>query len=409
MTSSNELAAASQRQDPARGLVSSPVLEPVERMLATHPSKVIRDLAADQPPRLFRALHAAYYLHLPNTEDSETVFAEPYELLYKILAGGVGLDVEALLAVATSYRRDALGALPEQKEVARALEASRVKHVYTLEGFAASRAAFGRVVADLRDAGLLDGAPEHVQHMLRSVDLDVLHWTPVGRPQLIPAPPAAGVDKGLDDWQAGVEDRIDEYILSSSQDDRLVIGANSRLGILNWGRLREYLKCGTTVGRSPTFDGDVFNHGFSMVLGDLVTPTEKAMPEAGDCLILANEGMLLHDDRGMWLAFRPDFAASLGWTPDADRPGRWHTSRGGLAVETIYWVDGWWGRSGPAFDDTQADGHAVVLTASGFAEVAAAFGELTRHFELTRSGHDDGVEVDAVSAKRRIPVSAVEP
>ena len=89
--------------------------------------------------------------------------------------------------------------------------------------------------------------------------------------------------------------------------------------------------------------------------------------------------------------------------------GRWHTASGELAVETIYWVDGWWGRSGPAFDDTQADGHAVVLTASGLAEVAAAFGELTRHFELRRSGRDDGVEVEAVSAKRRIPVTVLEP
>ena len=388
--------------------VTPPVLEPLENMLATHSSQVIRDLAADQPSRLYRALNVAYDLQLPSTQDSWTDFVEPYEGIYKILAAGAGLDVGALLAVATKYRQDALEALPEQAAVVRALEASRAKHLYTLEGFAASRAAFGRVVADLRDAGLLDGAPEHVQHMLRSVDLDILHWPPEGRPQLIPAPPAAGVDKGLDDWQAGVEGRIDEYVVSSSHDDRLVIGATSRLGILNWGRLREDLTCGTTVGGSPPIDGKVVTQRFSMVLGDLITSTEKSMPEVGECLILANEGMLLHDDRGIWLAFRPDFAASLGWTPDADRPGRWHTSRGDLAVQTICWVDGWWGRSGPAFDDTQADGHAVVLTASGFAEVAAAFGELTRHFELTRSGRDDGVEGEAVSARRCFPIPVVE-
>ena len=388
------------------GFVMPRVLTQLESTLATHSSQVIRDLAADRPPRLHRALNLAYDLQLPTTQDSVTDLVEPYEGHYEILAAGVGLDVKALLAVATSYRQDALETLPEQADVVRALKAARAKHLYTLEGFAASRSAFGRVVADLRDAGLLDGAPAHVEHMLRSVDLIVLNWRPEGRPPLIPAPPAAGVDKGIHDWQSGVEARIDEYVVSSSRDNRLVVGARSRLGVLNWGRLREDLICGTVVGGSPPSDGKVFSHRYSMVLGDLITSTENAMPEAEERLILANEGMMLSDDSGNWLAFRPDFAAALGWTPDADRPGRWHTSRGDLAVETIYWVDGWWGRSGPAFDDTQADGHAVVLAASGLSEVTAAVGELTRHFILTRSGRDDGVEVDAVSAKRQIPVTA---
>ena len=129
-----------------------------------------------------------------------------------------------------------------------------------------------------------------------------------------------------------------------------------------------------------------------------------AWPQSGEPLVLENEGFWFHDVRSYWLAFRPDLAASLSWTPDMTQPGRWHTASGELAAETIYWVDGWWGRSGQAFDDTQADGHAVVLTASGLREVTTAFGGLTRHFELRRTGRDDGVEAEAVSATRHIPV-----
>ena len=389
------------------GFVTPTALEPIKNMLATHSSQIIRDLAADQPRRPYRPLRLAYHLQLPGMEDSRTVGAEPYEGHYRLLARGVGLDAEALIAVASSYRLDATETLPEQSAVATALKAARVKHVYMRECFAASRAAFGRVVADLRDAGLLDGAPVQVQNLLRSVDLDVLHWTPDGRPQLIPAPPAAGVDKELDDWLATVEGRIDEYVASSSHEDRLVIGARCRLRILNWERLQEDVICGTTVGESPHTDGDLFTHDFSMTLRDLITFTSKAKPEGEECLILENEGFLLHEDRGNWLAFRPDLAASLGWTPDADRPGRWHTSRGDLAVETIYWVDGWWGRSGPAFDDTEADGYAVVLTAPGLEDIVAMFGPITRRFVLTRGGLKEGKAVEPVTAARTDPVDGV--
>ena len=391
----------------SEGFVTPVALESLESTLATHPSQVIRDLATDQPPKLYRALHPGYHLQLPVTVDSGTISNDPYEQLYSILAGSGGVDVEALLAVADSYRKEALEALPEQKAVVKALRASGVKHLYALEGFAASRAAFGRVVADLRDAGLLDGAPVHVQNLLRSVDLDVLQWTPEGRPQLIPAPPAAGVDKGLDDWIAAVENRLDEYVASSSHEDRLVIGARCRLRILNWDRLKEVVVCGTTVGGTPPTDGELFTPAFSMTLGDLSTFTSNARPEGGECLILENEGCLLHEDRGCWLAFRPDLAASLGWLSDVDRPGRWHTSTGELAVETIYWVDGWWGRAGPAFDDTEADGYAVVLTARGLEEIVALFGPITRQFVLTRGGMKKGSAVEPATAARTDPAAAV--
>ena len=299
--------------------------------------------------------------------------------------------------------------LPDQEAVVEALRASAAEHLYTLEGFAAARAAFGRVVADFRDAGVLDGTPPHVLNLLRSVDPDILHWRPVRRPDLIPEPPAAGVDKTIEGWQAGIQSRIDEYVASSTCDDGVVIGAKSRLSVLNWGHLTEHLTCGTTVGSAQLTGSRILSGRLPMVLRDLVTSSEMAWPATGEPLVLENQGFWFHDVRGDWLAFRPEFGASLGWLADSSAPGRWHTSSGQLAVETIYWVDGWWGRSGPAFDDTQADGYAVVLTASGLREVTTAFGELTRHFELTRSGRDDGVQVDPVSAERQIHQPPVAP
>ena len=66
-------------------------------------------------------------------------------------------------------------------------------------------------------------------------------------------------------------------------------------------------------------------------------------------------------------------------------------------------MDGWWGNAGRAFDDTVAEGHAVILTLPALADIADKFGAITRHFELTRLGRDDGVEVEPVSASRSLP------
>jgi hypothetical protein len=63
---------------------------------------------------------------------------------------------------------------------------------------------------------------------------------------------------------------------------------------------------------------------------------------------------------------------------------------------------GWWGRAGPAFDDTEAQGQAVVLTAAGLEDLIGAFGPLTRHCILRRKGREEGLEVDAGTAKRSL-------
>jgi hypothetical protein len=50
------------------------------------------------------------------------------------------------------------------------------------------------------------------------------------------------------------------------------------------------------------------------------------------------------------------------------------TSKGQLAVETTWWIDGWWIHQGQAFDDTAAQGHAVMLTAPGATELLTIIG-----------------------------------
>ena len=401
------LAAARSRQ----GDVVPEALEELEHILASHRSEVIRDLATEPAPKIFRALSPAYEIALPGDVEShvgsEGVFPSPYESQYEVLANGLDLNLDALLTVAANYASEALADLPEQDAVARAIQSSDARHAYPLEELAASRAGFGRVLADLADAGMLEDAPLQAQHLFRTFDVDLVGRTPNHRPDVIPAPPRAGHEQTIERWQAGLKERLDECVGTSMRDDRLLIGARMHLSVLNWGHLEEELVCGTTVGTDRISEDRLLPFRRSLLLNDLAAPVASHRPSDGSPLVVENFGLTFHQIHADWLAFRPEVAAILEWTPDSQLPGRWRTAGGDIAVETIWWVDGWWGRRGPAFDDTEAKGYAVVLTPRGLADVAAAFGETTRHFVLKRSGRDgDGVKVDTVRATRSVLVVA---
>jgi hypothetical protein len=101
---------------------------------------------------------------------------------------------------------------------------------------------------------------------------------------------------------------------------------------------------------------------------------------------VANSGWTLHQWAADWVGLRPDVAAALGWTPDDASPGFWWTGSGAPAMERVWWTDGAWGRHAKAFDDTAAEGWAVLISTEAAAELAAALGPLTMQVSVTRSG-----------------------
>lgn len=121
---------------------------------------------------------------------------------------------------------------------------------------------------------------------------------------------------------------------------------------------------------------------------------------AGQPLIVENVGHAFHQIHADWLAFHPEAASALSWMLDDTRPGRWLRTSGEVAIDTVWWVDGWWGRAGPAFDDTEMQGHTVLLTAGGLEDLLATFGAVTRHFILERKGRDGGTEVNVGTVAR---------
>lgn len=377
------------------------ILQPLELTLESHRSQVLRDLCPSRSPRAYRPISPLYRLVLPAPVDSlvgvESVFLAPHEWQYEILADELDIDRDTLLAVAARYASEALSALPEEKAVGKALDAAGIRHTCSYQKVAASRAAFGRVLADLNDARLLDNLPPRFRHSIRTFDVDLIRRGPVSRPSVVADPPEAGVGHTISRWRDQIESRLEEYIGATTQNDRVLVGGCCSVTILNWGLLEEEFVCGSTIGAAVADNGNILSYRRSAKLGDLISMSGSRFPEKGEPLVFQNVSPAFHQSSSDWLSFRPDLAAELAWTPDAARPGCWYTASGELAVESTWWMDGWSGSGARAFDDTVAEGFTVALTPYGLADIEDKFGSATRHFELTRFGLDDGIAVDPVS------------
>lgn len=383
-------------------------LQPLDRILTNHPSRVVRDLGEHAEPRMLRALPPMYALTLPSRaipfKESEAVTLDPYGSQYKILAKYLDLDLDTLLAIAGRYATEAAAVLPSNQAIQEALSNSHMEQMFLPNRQVASRAAFGRVLADLEDAGLLDRVPPWAHRLFRTVDVDVLNRVPEQRPDTLPAPPEAGHEQTIDRWRAEIDGRVREYIATSKDEDRLLIGASCRLTVLNWGLLEEEFACGTIVGADRSSCDQIFASARSMLLKDLGRTFSPTWPARGDSLIVENDSSGFCQPFADWLSFRPDLAAALKWVPHPTQPGCWLTHGGELAVETIWWVDGWWGRADRAFDDTVAEGYVVTATSAALHEINAAFGETIRHFILVRRGRERGSDATPVSVKQSCPI-----
>ena len=379
------------------GYIIPDSLLPLDRVLAEYPSCVIRDLAINKFQRPYRPLRQTYNLILPLPTnymiDSREAFLDPHVQQYKILANYSDLNIEALLGTALQYASQAIDRLPENRIVSDSLSSVGMKHTHPSAKILASREAFGRVLADLQDAHLLDNIPLGVRRSLRTFDVDALTRTPSSRPNVVLRPSKAD-DISTIDWYVETESRIDQYLDAARTDELILVAA--KLTVQYPYNLDEEFVLSPTTGKHPE---EMFIPRECSTLKDLTAATLEKVPGLDEPLVVEHVGWIFCQLRSDWLSFRPDFAAALGWAPDLQQPGRWHTAGGELAVESVWWVDGW-GRGDFGLHDTAAEGHAVILTSLGLADVMTACNEITLHYKLTRKSRDDQVETSPVVATR---------
>ena len=386
--------------------VVPPELKALERALATHASQVLRDLAADDYPRGFRPLSPLYRMRMPRQipgfDRGDSVYLEPYLPQYKALAALRGLSVDAVIGVAEMYARDARSSLPSPEDVGSALRSARLSHVYENAEMMALRAAFGRVVADLFDAGELDGVPDWVRRVVRTVDIGLLAEEPAARPGVMPAAPSDGHEQTLAQWLDGTEARLDECLGASVKDGHVLLAAAVRLTVLDWPCVGEVYRCGTNAGSEQKGAVSFMRPRWAFTREEVSGGWEAKDPASGEPLILENRGSSLQHYQSDWLAFDPRVAASLGWMPDPGQLGRWLDATGNAMVESVWWIDGWWGHRDRSLNDTDAIGYCVIATDAGLQEILNGVGSVTREFELHRHGGNQSVEGETKSVQRSV-------
>ena len=384
------------------GFVTPDALQPLDETLANHPSQVLRDLASESPSRPRRPLRHAYNLALPQPTAYAigplAQFRDPHVEQYQVLAQFLRMDIEAILGVASEYASQALASLPPQEEIEEALDSTGMRHTLPTTLVAAGREAFGRVLADLHDAGLLVDAPPHVRRATRTVDMDALVRTPSARPSLVPESPDPAQIDTVDRWLAETANRLNHHVAAASAEGRTLIAATSRVRVYNPPLLYEELRLAPIVGTSP--GQDLFTHRNYATLRDVSAVANARIPDSGEPLVVKNEMWIFHQMGAEWLAFRPDLAAALGWAPDPSQPCRWLTSRDELAAETIWWVDGSRHQGNLGLASATADGNAVILTEAGLADVGDTFGAITTLFQIRRGTQDEGDGIEPITAIR---------
>lgn len=379
--------------------VGDVALGPLRERIATHRSMVIRRLSRRDRElhefRIARQLPAVYRLRMfeSGAPDPETrlgadlPFLHPFEGAYELLSQLCEIDINTLLSMAGHYATRALADLPDNKSAQRALLDAGMKLIHPTSAVLASRSAFGYVLSDLVDSGMLGHVPLQAERELRTGDSSIVgrRWDQM--PTMLPAHPPAGHDQTPDAWLAGLEARLDEYVRASSVGPNQIVGARSELAVLNWPHVEEHFVC-DVVRRNETSARTMKT--WSMRITDLAEQ-RRASADSGEVpLLLRNDSSAFMERRADWLALHPLLAAELRWEHDPEFTGGWRTSTGHAAASTVIWTNGSWGRQGEMFDDVVSEGTAVALTPDGLSEATSLLGPLDLVLTLSRFGRREG-------------------
>lgn len=380
-------------------------------ILRTHPNMLVRRLVhgdlALEALQQYRSLPGSYGLALPDQDffgsdelfDDGAPFLYPFEDQYDLLSEVADVDVNAMLAVAARYARDALDSLPSQAIVVESLIAASMRLSYPSNVVFASRQAFGRVFGDLVDAGLVGSLSILGNRMLRTGDNRLFGLPPAPRPDVMPSPPNAGHDQTAERWRNELDDRLDEYAEAARSGDRHLVAASSTLTVLNWPHLEEKFRCiitrrGSKKGPERLFNGRLADLSW----GGTVKPSDELAS-----LLVENNATSFMERRSDWLAIHPVLARSLGWVPDPNPQsiGGWLDGNS-FAAGTEDWNDGTVGRAGPMFDDTISEGFATTMTPDALLATEALVGPLDLVLVLTRRERDENKPPRTVSRRIRL-------
>ena len=390
--------------------IESEPLNSLRNLLANHPNQVIRNLISRDDQPLLRSLPPKYKLELPPGEmtdewgEIESLF--PFENQYEELAGFGGIDYDNVCRIAGQLANEELKRIPNEKAIRESLNQSNVRLPFVKPSLAASRSAFGRVLADAKVAGLTDQIERRDYKAFRAFDVGLVGMRPKRRPNTLPCAPQIDRYKLDDSWTEEIRTRLQEYVSASSQQGQQLIGAKYRMRMFDGRELAEQLECGATLGRTSNAPQTIFSKRQAMYLNELCDETAAFVPRIGAPILISNVAPTFCQLDAWWIGMNPGIAARLNWVPVPSEPGSWRTDSGQLAVKSTRWTDGKFGLRRLSVGDWQSEGYAIALTEAGMGELTSMFGQFSIHYNLERCIGEDCLFENPSMATQSLPMGS---
>lgn len=258
------------------------------------------------------------------------------------------------------------------------------RHTYRPWAYLVGRRAAGRVLADLTDAGLVDGVYPAFRFELLAPDLLMFEPRPLHDSVPRPWRPASVSSYDTRGWCEEARDALEHYRVSLTSEPDFVLAEASDWASLEWGLPREERKVDPIQLRG-------FNSAGLPVRAAAVEEGGSAYwyPSMADLtwrhgeLIVRGFEMLNNAPFLRWIAFHPGAAEALDWEPIAGQRFAWRGSDGDWRARTDYLVRGLLSHDPPAHSYV-AEVWRVVLSRRGREEVEGMFGPPVRRLVVTR-------------------------
>ncbi|WP_409461736.1 NACHT domain-containing protein [Amycolatopsis sp. GA6-003] len=387
----------------------SPQLFAAIRAAGTGPDAIIRDLTRrlarqhgeDIPHAPARPLPGSYQLvfqplpeRVPPEMNSDGVphldlndpqqIVAPFDTASKLIARMASLDTVAVMhRVATIARsNDERWTRGGHHEHFSRLAQRGLRLSYRPWAYMVGRRAFGHVLAELLDAGLLNGKYPAYQLCAiteKSMEIEVSAldaWIP------LPWRPEGTRTFSVATWCQETADAAIAYIDMYSTASPYVLAERSQWCSLEWGTPEEERRLYTQNGSGPSeeHEGNAWHREWRCM-----DRYPDGLPQDWDGRTLVLDGDEQWSDAPIlnWLALHPQAGRQLGWTPDERSMFGWKGPDGEWRARTVLQARGQLSFQPPAAAAC-AELWQVVVSPRGYTELSAMFRSLKRTLEITR-------------------------
>lgn len=365
---------------------------------------VLASIGVMLPPPPARSLPVAYGIelpplpiHKPPQVDAEGVpfidFSDPQEVvapyndLLEMLAEAADLSSSAVIHRAAAFAQSTCGDRwtdGGHRAMGERLKARDQKHVYRPWAYKVGRRATGRVLAELIDAGMLDGNPDAYDVGLLAPELVAEAPAPLPADVVYPWRPEGTHAFSVSGWCDEATQAAEHYAQAMVAEQPFVLAEVAEWSSLEWGVPEErratfpLRRFGSDLLGSPVWRRSVEDVGAARHYGAQGATRWQRRELVVSGLEQFSDAPFLN-----WIAFHPDAARDMGWIQSPGERGAWHGADGSWRVKSVWAHRGWPSHKPPAHTFL-AELWRVVLSEEGVRDVEARFGVLRRRLAVTR-------------------------